>query len=99
MANDAKAGIVLIYQESASRHPLQSAPKKSVQNRGFSGAPCVSLKFLTITPDPLVYTLLQKKGNLKNVAFLMEKSVDNDLYFSSPASGISLVFQFMNKKS
>ena len=28
-----------------------------------------------ITPDSLVYTLLQKKGNLKNVAFLLEKSV------------------------
>ena len=28
-----------------------------------------------ITPDSLVYTLPQKKGNFKNVAFLVEKSV------------------------
>ncbi len=28
----------------------------------------------TITPDSLVYTLLQKKRNFRNVAFLLEKS-------------------------
>ncbi len=28
-----------------------------------------------ITPDSLVYTLLQKKGNFENVAFLLRKSV------------------------
>ncbi len=28
-----------------------------------------------ITPDSLVYTLLQKKGNFQNVAFLLRKSV------------------------
>ncbi len=29
----------------------------------------------SITPDSLVYTLLQKKGNFRNVAFLLEKTV------------------------
>ena len=33
-------------------------------------------KSACITPDSLVYTLLQKKGNFRNVAFLLEKTVD-----------------------
>ena len=32
-----------------------------------------------ITPDSLVYTLLQKKGNFRNVVFLLEKSVCNSV--------------------
>ncbi len=32
-----------------------------------------------ITPDSLVYTLLQKKGNFRNVAFLLRKSVVSHL--------------------
>ncbi len=39
--------------------------------RGFFLEPRVRV----ITPDSLVYTLLQKKRNLRNVAFLLEKSV------------------------
>ncbi len=36
-----------------------------------------------ITPDSLVYTLLQKKGNFQNVAFLLRKSVYHILVFKS----------------
>ena len=34
-----------------------------------------ALSIWCITPDSLVYTLLQKKGNFQNVAFLLRKSV------------------------
>ncbi len=45
--------------------------------RGFFLGPRVRV----ITPDSPVYTLLQKKGNFQNVAFLLRKSVALISYF------------------
>ena len=46
-----------------------------------------------ITPDGLVYTLLQKKGNFQKVAFLLRKSVDYN-WFEKVSSGIILLWLY-----
>ena len=65
--------LFLFYTQSQKKRNFSSWIFPGAQGQGH-----VTLdhgKSACITPDLLVYTLLQKKGNFQNVAFLLRKSV------------------------